>query len=92
VAGPIGEAAEIVVNTALRAANLIASGFYGVDLKQAAESCYLIEVNDNPNVDARNEDQILNDALYGEVMGVFARRVGARRRASRHSERYSASV
>ena len=82
VALSVGEAPEIVVNTALRAANLIGSGFYGVDLKQVGESCYLIEVNDNPNVDVGNEDQILGDALYREVMGVFARRVGVRRRVT----------
>jgi glutathione synthase/RimK-type ligase-like ATP-grasp enzyme len=69
-----------VINTAVRAANLIGSSLYGVDLKQVGERCYLIEVNDNPNVDAGNEDQVLQDALYREVMGVFARRIGARRR------------
>ena len=82
VALAVGEAPEIVVNTALRAANLIVWGSYGVDLKQAGESCYLIEVKDNPNVDAGNENQILNDALYRAVMAVFARRVGARSRVT----------
>ena len=36
----IGEAPELVVNTAVKAANLIGSGFYGVDLKQIGEQCY----------------------------------------------------
>jgi glutathione synthase/RimK-type ligase-like ATP-grasp enzyme len=36
---------------------------------------YLIEVNCNPNIDAGNEDQVLGDALYREVLGVFARRI-----------------
>jgi glutathione synthase/RimK-type ligase-like ATP-grasp enzyme len=78
----IGEVPEIVINTAVRAASLIGSGFYGVDLKQIGEQCYLIEVNDNPNVDAGNEDQVLQDALYRELMGVFARRIAARRRVT----------
>jgi hypothetical protein len=78
----ISEAPEIVINTAVRAANLIGSGIYGVDLKQIGEQCFLIEVNDNPNVDRGNEDQVLQDALYREVMGVFARRIGARRRVT----------
>jgi glutathione synthase/RimK-type ligase-like ATP-grasp enzyme len=78
----IGEAPEIVVSTAVRAANLIGQGFYGVDLKQVGEQCYLIEINDNPNVDAGNEDQVLNDALYRELMGVFARRIAERRRTA----------
>ncbi|MEA3158260.1 MAG: hypothetical protein QOK44_5849 [Betaproteobacteria bacterium] len=75
----IGEAPENVINTAVRAANLIGAGFYGVDLKQIGEECYLIEVNDNPNVDAGNEDQVLEGALYREIMGVFARRIAVRR-------------
>jgi glutathione synthase/RimK-type ligase-like ATP-grasp enzyme len=75
----IGEAPEIVVSTALRAANLIGRGLYGVDLKQVGDRCYLIEVNCNPNIDAGNEDQVLGSALYREVMAVYARRIGERR-------------
>jgi glutathione synthase/RimK-type ligase-like ATP-grasp enzyme len=82
IALSIGETPEIVIETAVRAANLIGAGFYGVDLKQVGEQCYLIEVNDNPNVDAGNEDQVLGDALYREVMGVFARRIAMRRRVT----------
>ena len=76
----VAEAPEAVVKTAVRAANLIGSGLYGVDLKQAGDQCYLIEVNDNPNIDAGNEDRVLKDALYREVLGVFARRIGDTRR------------
>jgi glutathione synthase/RimK-type ligase-like ATP-grasp enzyme len=81
VAVSVGEAPEIVVATAVRAANLIGRGLYGVDLKQVGDRCYLIEVNDNPNIDAGNEDQVLGGALYREVMGVYARRIGERRAA-----------
>jgi glutathione synthase/RimK-type ligase-like ATP-grasp enzyme len=79
VALAIGEAPASVIRTAMRAASLIGDGLYGVDLKQVGDRCYLIEVNDNPNIDAGNEDQVLKDALYREVMGVFARRLRARR-------------
>jgi glutathione synthase/RimK-type ligase-like ATP-grasp enzyme len=71
----IGEAPEQVINTAVRAANLIGRGLYGADLKQVEDRVYLIEVNINPNIDAGNEDQVLGDALYREVLGVFARRI-----------------
>jgi glutathione synthase/RimK-type ligase-like ATP-grasp enzyme len=77
VAYTISEAPECVIGTAVRAANLIGDSLYGVDLKQVGDECYLIEVNDNPNIDAGNEDQILKDALYREVMGVYARRIAA---------------
>jgi len=71
----IGEAPEQVISTAVRAANLIGRGLYGVDLKQVEDRIYLIEVNINPNIDAGNEDQVLGEALYREVLGVFARRI-----------------
>jgi glutathione synthase/RimK-type ligase-like ATP-grasp enzyme len=79
VALSIGEAPEQVINTAVRAANLIGRGLYGVDLKQVEDRVLLIEVNCNPNIDAGNEDQVLGEALYREVLGVFARRIAERR-------------
>ncbi len=75
----VGEAPHAVVATAWKAANLIGDGLYGVDLKQVGEEVYVIEINDNPNVDSGNEDGVLGDALYREVMGVFARRIRERR-------------
>jgi len=78
----IGEAPEQVINMAVRAANLVGRGLYGVDLKQVEDRVYLIEVNCNPNLDAGNEDQVLGDALYREILGVFARRIAERRSGS----------
>ena len=78
----VGEAPEIVIRTAVRAANLIGDGLYGVDLKQDDQQCYVMEVNDNPNLDADNEDGVLKDALYREVMGVFLRRIHERKRVT----------
>lgn len=75
----IGEAPNEMIDIAVRAANLIGDGFYGVDLKQVGTQYYVIEINDNPNVDAGNEDAVLSDALYREVMGVFRKRIDARR-------------
>ncbi len=73
----ISEVPDHVIHTAMQAANLIGDGFYGVDLKQHGDRCCIIEVNDNPNVDAGNEDGVLKDALYREVMGVFCKRIQA---------------
>jgi glutathione synthase/RimK-type ligase-like ATP-grasp enzyme len=65
-----------VVKTALRAANLIGDGFYGVDLKQAPNGdVVVIEVNDNPSVDAGVEDEVLGEQLYESVMQEFLRRL-----------------
>ncbi|MGE5027482.1 MAG: RimK family protein [Betaproteobacteria bacterium] len=82
VALSVGEAPDRVVKLGLRAANLIGDGFYGVDIKQVGNRFYIIEINDNPNVDAGNEDGVLKDALYREVMGVFLKRIEARKRGA----------
>ncbi|MFA7632390.1 MAG: RimK family protein [Thiohalomonadaceae bacterium] len=64
-----------VVSVALKAANLIGDGLYGVDLKQTDKGVYVIEVNDNPNIDAGVEDQVLKDELYHLIMAEFERRL-----------------
>jgi len=71
----IVDAPDKVIKLALKAANLIGDGFYGVDIKQLGKRYFVIEINDNPNVDAGNEDGVLKDALYREVMGVFLQRI-----------------
>ena len=76
----ISEAPGKVLQQALRAANSIGDGLYGVDVKHIDDRAYVIEVNDNPNLDAGNEDSVLKDALYREVMGVFFKRIDARKR------------
>ncbi len=75
----VAQAPKEVVETALRAANLIGDGLYGVDLKQNADGVYVIEVNDNPNLDAGVEDVFLKDELYARIMAEFVRRLDAKR-------------
>ncbi len=72
---PIDEAPANVVETAVRAASLIGDGLYGVDLKQTADGVFVIEVNDNPNIDAGYEDAVLGEGLYDRVIGEFLRRL-----------------
>jgi glutathione synthase/RimK-type ligase-like ATP-grasp enzyme len=62
---------------AVRAADLIGDGLYGVDLKQSGRGVYLVEVNDNPSLDFGYEDGALGDELYTRVMKVFAKRLDA---------------
>jgi glutathione synthase/RimK-type ligase-like ATP-grasp enzyme len=64
-----------VTRAALKAADLIGDGLYGVDIKQIGRRCCVIEVNDNPNIDAGYEDAVLRDGLYREIMGIFLRRI-----------------
>ncbi len=76
---PIELAPKHVVRTALKAANLIGNGLYGVDLKESNHKCYLIEVNENPNIDANVEDQMLKEDLYLRIMEVFLKRIEAKK-------------
>lgn len=76
---PIELAPQRVVQTALRAANLIGNGFYGVDLKMVGGQCRVIEINDNPSVDAGVEDKLLRRTLYDRVMEVFLKRLESQR-------------
>ncbi|MBC7174450.1 MAG: RimK family alpha-L-glutamate ligase [Polyangiaceae bacterium] len=76
---PVEQAPEIVVRTALRAASLIGDGLYGVDLKQVGEHCYVVEVNDNPSIDAGCEDKAIGQDLYLTIMRSFVRRLDAKR-------------
>jgi glutathione synthase/RimK-type ligase-like ATP-grasp enzyme len=62
---------------AVRAANLIGDGLYGVDLKQLESGWRVIEVNDNPNIEHGVEDLVLKDGLYDRVMQSFLRRLEA---------------
>lgn len=39
----------------------------------------MIEVNDNPTIEAGDEDQVLKDELYERIMRVFLERVEARK-------------
>ncbi len=71
---PIAEAPEDIVKLAVRAADLMGDGLYGVDLKQYGGKAIVIEVNDNPNLDAGVEDQIIGDHLYETIMRYFLRR------------------
>lgn len=77
---PIEMAPTRVVKTALKAANCIGKGLYGVDLKEVGGKVYMIEVNDNPNVDAGFEDAVLGEELYLRVMRTMFSRVTARHR------------
>ena len=71
----IEEVPSVVRDTALKAANAIGSGFYGVDIKQRGEDVYVIEVNDNPNVESGVEDACLGDTLYQILIEELVRRV-----------------
>ena len=64
-----------VIDLAIKAAKLIGDGFYGVDIKQVGDRLMIIEVNDNPSVDAGVEDAALGMELYRRVVRSLRRRI-----------------
>jgi glutathione synthase/RimK-type ligase-like ATP-grasp enzyme len=76
---PVRDAPAEIVKLALRATAPIGDGLYGVDLKQAGERCAIVEVNDNPSIDAGVEDAYLGDDLYRRIMEEFLRRMERKR-------------
>ena len=81
---PLYEVPHFVLQTALKAANLIGNGFYGVDVKEIDGKPYLVEVNDNPSIDAGVEDKELKDELYRDIMKVFLDRIRKMKEAGRN--------
>ena len=76
---PIELAPRKALQVALKSANLIGDGLYGVDVKESKGKFYVIEVNDNPNIDAGCEDAILKDELFSRIMRVFLKRIEQRK-------------
>jgi glutathione synthase/RimK-type ligase-like ATP-grasp enzyme len=76
---PVEQAPVKLIRTALKATGLIGNGLYGVDIKQYGDEFLVIEINDNPNIDAGIEDAILKDELYLRVLGVILRRITERK-------------
>lgn len=64
-----------VIDAALKAAALIGNGLYGVDVKEINGEPFVMEINDNPNIDSGYEDKFLKGDLYLKVMGVFFERI-----------------
>jgi len=64
-----------VLKVAIKASSLIGDGLYGVDIKEINGKCYVIEINDNPTIQAGFEDKVSGMALYEEIMNTFLERI-----------------
>ena len=72
---PLGEAPPAVIDIGLRAANLIGYGLYGVDIKETPDGIFVVEVNDNPNIEHGVEDQAEKDQVWIELTRWFTDRL-----------------
>lgn len=76
---PLDEVPAGLIKTALKATALIGKGLYGVDMKEKKGKYYVIEINDNPNIDSGTEDKVLKDKLYATIIDVFLSKIKADR-------------
>lgn len=72
---PIEEVPKNIINIAVKSAKLIGDGLYGIDIKESGKKAYVIEINDNPNIDHGIEDRILGDELYIKISNYFLKKI-----------------
>jgi glutathione synthase/RimK-type ligase-like ATP-grasp enzyme len=82
---PLAQVPEAVITTALRATKQIGSGLYGVDIKETPLGVFVIEVNDNPSIDAGYEDTVLGAVIYEKIAEYFVEKIRALQAAQRVS-------
>jgi glutathione synthase/RimK-type ligase-like ATP-grasp enzyme len=76
---PISKVPKHVLSTALKMADLVGDSLYGVDIKEKDKKAYVIEINDNPNIDSNIEDAIAGADLYHNIINEFVRRIEAKK-------------
>ena len=64
----IPDAPPKLLKTAIKAAKLIGTGLYGIDIKEIDGKFYVIEINDNPSIDSGIEDKVAKNQLYENIM------------------------
>jgi glutathione synthase/RimK-type ligase-like ATP-grasp enzyme/gamma-glutamyl:cysteine ligase YbdK (ATP-grasp superfamily) len=69
------EAPRAVRELGIRAAALIGTGLYGVDIKETARGPVVIEINDNPNLDIGYDDAADGGLLYEDLIRYFLQRI-----------------
>jgi glutathione synthase/RimK-type ligase-like ATP-grasp enzyme len=74
----LADVPQAVLDAAVKSSGLIGNGLYGIDIKEVGKKCYVIEVNDNPSLDAGFEDCKSRNHVYDTIMKSFLRRIKAR--------------
>jgi glutathione synthase/RimK-type ligase-like ATP-grasp enzyme len=69
------EVPKKILDLAVKSANLMGKGLYGIDLKEIKNEVLVIEINDNPNIDTSVEDAIYKDKIYQDIFNAFLSRL-----------------
>ena len=79
---PIEMVPHGIVKTALKICGMIGNGLYGVDLKEWHGKPIVVEVNDNPSIDAGIEDAVGKKKVYLAIMRSLRHRIEDRLNAA----------
>lgn len=72
---PIEEVPPKILKNAIKAAKLMGKGLYGIDIKEVDGKAMVIEINDNPNIDAGVEDAYYGDQVYTDILSALKSRL-----------------
>lgn len=64
-----------IIETALNSAKIMGPGLYGIDIKEVGGKPLVIEINDNPNIDAGVEDRFYGDLVYIKIIEALLKRL-----------------
>lgn len=72
---PLSKVPRYVLSAAVKVSHLVGTSLYGVDIKEKKGKAYVIEINDNPNIDSKVEDAVSGIDLYHNIIHEFVRRI-----------------
>ncbi|MDX1543292.1 MAG: RimK family protein [Christiangramia sp.] len=72
---PIEKVPSKIIKNAVKAAKLMGKGLYGIDIKEVNGKALVIEINDNPNIDAGVEDAYYGDKVYTDIIKALKNRL-----------------
>jgi glutathione synthase/RimK-type ligase-like ATP-grasp enzyme len=71
----IEDVPKIILETALESTKIMGQGLYGIDIKEVDGKPLVIEINDNPNIDAGVEDLYYGDLVYSRIIEALLKRL-----------------
>jgi len=72
---PIEEVPKPILEAAIKATKIMGKGLYGIDIKEIDDKALVIEINDNPNIDAGVEDAYYGDEVYIKILQALVKRL-----------------
>ena len=71
----IEDVPKYILETAVNTAKIMGQGLYGIDIKEVDGKPLVIEINDNPNIDAGVEDRFYGDKVYTRIIEALINRI-----------------